>query len=112
MSVSYLDKLLDGSIPFERMDRRIFRLLWEHKHLMTERIKKIEETFLFKSSVSAQYETIEKEADTLRMLYATYSMKKRDSLLMKIRSRLIELNNKEKKLLTELLKNAKEVVDI
>ena len=27
----YLDMLYDGSISYERMDRRVFRLIWEHK---------------------------------------------------------------------------------
>ena len=39
----YLDKLADGSIPHERRDRRIFRLIWEHKKCMCGRIRDIEE---------------------------------------------------------------------
>ena len=39
----YLDKLADGSIPHERRDRRIFRLIWEHKKCMLGRIRAVEE---------------------------------------------------------------------
>ena len=40
----YLDMLYDGSISYERMDRRVFRLIWEHKKVMLERIQRIEES--------------------------------------------------------------------
>lgn len=108
----YLDKLLDSSIPYDRMDRRIFRLLWEHKHLMTQRIQKIEETLQLSTSVSEQYREIENEADRLRLLYAVYSMKKKDSLLMGIRNRLMALRNQENDLLNRLLVSAKDVVKL
>ena len=108
----YLSKLLDGSIPYERMDRRVLRLLWEHKRLMKMRIQKIEEIFSLDSEISTQYDLLEKEADRLRMLYATYSMKKRDALLMTIRTRLIQLNNKERKLLEQLIEKTKGVIEL
>ena len=41
--VKYLDRLIEGSIPYKNMDRRVFRLIWEHKKAMLERIEAIEE---------------------------------------------------------------------
>ena len=32
----YLNKLADGSIPYSRIDRRILRVIWEHKKVMLE----------------------------------------------------------------------------
>ena len=32
----YVSKLESGEIPYERMDRRVFRLIWEHKKVMLE----------------------------------------------------------------------------
>ena len=40
----YIDKLYDGSIPYDRMDRRVFRLIWEHKKIMLERIEAMEKS--------------------------------------------------------------------
>lgn len=101
--VMYLDKLLDGSIPYERMDRRVFRLIWEHKKLMLERIKKIEEVANLLPETSTSYEKIVSEADNIRMLYASYHMKRRDSLLTVIQKRLVQIKNEEEKLLKSLL---------
>lgn len=107
----YLEKLLDGSIPFERMDRRIMRPIWEHKRLMKMRIEKIEEHLKLNSDISKDYESVEKEANALRILYATYNRKKRDSLLLNIHDRLLKLKEKEYRLLQQLIDKAKEALE-
>ena len=95
----YMDKLIDGSIPYERMDRRIFRLLWEYEKLMLERIIKLEDMFEFSGEFSEDYKKIVKYADDIRMLYASYHIRRRDSILPKIKEILDKLYREERVLL-------------
>ena len=99
----YVGKLLDGSIPYERMDRRVFRMIWEHKKVMLERIKMIEESLDLGNEISELYKTLVAEANTIRMLYASHHMKRRDSVLPVIQKKLIQLMQDERKLLEQLL---------
>ena len=113
----YIDKLYDGSIPYERMDRRVFRLIWEHKKIMLERIEKIEEILNISNEISRKYKPLVVEADTMRMLYASHHMKRRDSVLPVIKAKLLNLMKQEKELLTLFLgkmedKNTNEVVAV
>ena len=99
----YLDKLMDGSIPYERMDWRVFRLIWEHKKFMLERIQRIEQCLQLGTEISEKYRELVEEADNMRMLYAAYHAKRRDSLLPIIKKKLLQLMEKEKALLTKLI---------
>lgn len=113
----YIDKLYDGSVPYERMDRRVFRLIWEHKKIMLERIEAIEEILNLNNDISQKYKPLVLEADTMRMLYASHHMKRRDSVLPIIKKKLLSLMEQEKELLTLLLektegKNGNDTVEI
>lgn len=103
----YVGKLYDGSIPYEKTDSRIFRLIWEHKKIMLERIVNIERALGMDTDISKRYEALVTEADTMRMLYASHSIKRRDSILPVIQKKLLSLREKEQMLLTELLERAK-----
>lgn len=99
----YIGKLLDGSIPYERKDRRIFRLIWEHKKVMLERIQCIEKKLEIGSDISEEYSPLIYEAETIRMIYASYVQKRRDTLLPTIQEKLISLKNQEERILSELI---------
>ena len=101
--VKYLEKLYDETIPYERMDWRVFRLVWEHKKVMLERIKKIEQELNLGDEISKKYQLLVFEADTMRMLYASHHMKRRDSVLPIMKKKLLKLMDQEKKLLTLLV---------
>lgn len=102
----YIDRLIDGSIPYSRMDRRVFRLIWEHKNVMLERIKKIEQLLGFGNRMSEEYKPIVSSANLTRMLYASYHLKRRDSLLPLIKEKLLKLEKDEKRLLKSLIAEA------
>ena len=104
----YVGKLYDGSIPYERMDRRVFRMIWEHKKAMLERIALIENALSIDHSISENYRTVVREADNCRMLYAAHHMKQRNAVLPIIQKKLLALKEKEQELLTELLEKSKE----
>lgn len=99
----YVSRLYKGSVPYERMDRRIFRVIWEHKKAMLERIKLVEKCLGMNSTISNRYEAIVKDADRMRMLYASHHMKRRDSVLPIIHDMLLKLMQDERKLLERLV---------
>ena len=103
----YLNKLADGSIPYERMDRRVFRLIWEHKKVMYERIQAVEKKLGFTGEISAAYEAVVREADNLRLLYASHHMKQRNAVLPLMRDRLLQLKKEEAQLLTRFILKTK-----
>lgn len=103
----YVGKLYDGSIPYERMDRRVLRMIWEHKKAMLERIQLIEQDLSLNSEISSQYTAVVREADNARMLYAAHHMKRRDSVLPNIQKKLLALKEYEQKLLEQLLNKSK-----
>lgn len=107
----YVTKLSSGEIPYERMDRRVFRLIWEHKKAMLERIVCIEQCLNLTDEISEQYKSVVSEADTMRMLYASHHMKRRDSVLPIIKKKLLNLQGKEKELLTLLVNKAEKELE-
>ena len=101
--VEYVTKLYNGDVPYERMDTRIFRLVWEHKKVMFERIALIEQSLGINNEISERYKPLISEADAIRMLYASHHIRRRDSILPIIKRKLLLLMNSEKELLTLLI---------
>lgn len=99
----YMSKLYRGEIPYERTDRRVFRLIWEHKKAMRERIEMVEKSLGMNDALSRKYATLVARADTMRMLYASHIMKRRDSVLPVIKKMLLDLMKDEQEILTQLL---------
>ncbi|MGN1080862.1 MAG: hypothetical protein ACI4QV_02110 [Acutalibacteraceae bacterium] len=101
--ILYLEMLKNGKIPYEKMDWRIMRLIWEHKCVMLERIAAVENKLEIGAEISEKYAEIADAANTVRMLYASYRMKRRDSELSFIQKKLREIKTTEQLLLTALL---------
>ena len=95
----YIKKLMDGSIPYEKMDHRILRVIWEHKKVMLERIIAMEEVLQLGQTYSDQYRPLVDKANSMRMLYASHQMKRRDSVLPILYKKLLELMDAERKIL-------------
>ena len=100
----YIDLLTEGTITYDRIDRRVFRLIWEHKKLMYERIVTVEKHLLLNHTLSNSYADILSESDAIRMLYASHCIKRRDSILPLIKDKLITLRKKEECVLDSLVK--------
>lgn len=107
----YIMKLFRGEILYKFADWRILRLVWEHKKVMLERITKVEQLLSLDNSLSEQYKTIVKEADDIRMLYASYCMKRRDSMLLNISKKLLTIETREREILTQLLQTMKKEIE-
>ncbi len=95
----YLDKLADGSIPHERRDRRIFRLIWEHKKCMLGRIRAVEEKCKWDSSLSTAYNEVVALADKMRFIYSKFVIKYSGKDLENIQICLMKMKELEIKLL-------------
>lgn len=108
----YVTKLYNGSIPYERMDRRVFRVIWEHKKAMLERMQAMEQSLNMDNRFSEKYKAVVAESNLLRMLYASHHMKRRDSVLPTIRKKLLDLMETEGKLLTEFTGKVREELGI
>ena len=99
----YMNKLAEQTVPYERTDRRVFRMLWEHKKVMLARIIAVESELKMDREVSSQYADIVKEANALRMMYASHCIKARYPILLTIRDRLVLLKEMENRLLTRFI---------
>ncbi len=102
----YVDRLYNGVIPYKKLDWRVFRMLWEQKAFMLERLQKIEGILNMDSNTSNAYRNIVKNANDIRMLYASHHKKRRDSLLVTIRNKLKNIAELEKDLLRAFIDKA------
>jgi len=105
----YLGKLLDGSIPYEKMDWRSLRPIWEHKKCMLDRIIAVEKKLGWNNEISNAYRPIVEQANSLRMMYALYHRKKRDSVLQSIQKGLAEIEKKERAVLNNFVDQLEKV---
>lgn len=106
----YFDKLLDASISHEKMDWRIMRILWEYRVGMYKRICAIEDNLKLENERSESYEKIVKETDKLRMLYAFYHQKPKESTLRVIKNGMNRLKEVEKQELALLISKMEEAI--
>ncbi len=102
----YLDKLADGSIPHECRDRRVFRMIWEHKKCMLGRIKAVEEKCKWNNSLSTAYGEVVTLSDKIRFIYSKFVLKYSSKDLENIQINLMRMKKLEQHLLnrfTDLL---------
>lgn len=107
----YIGKLYDGSVPYDRMDRRVCRLLWEHKKVMLERIRTTEQALKLGDAYSKRYENIVSDSNTLRMQYASHHMKRRDSILPTIQKGILRLKSDEEEILHDFTDKLGEAIE-
>ncbi len=107
----FIDMLYEDKIPYEKTDWRVFRFLWDHKKIMLERIIAVEKELVFDNSISKKYESVYKESNNIRMLYASYTKRRRNSLLMSIKEKLQFIYEQELILLPELIKKMERVLE-
>lgn len=107
----YLDKLADGSIPYERRDRRVFRLVWEHKKCMLGRIRAVEELCGWDNELSLTYEEVVDLADKVRFIYSKFVLKYSSKHLEKMQLLLMDIKRSELDLLTKFLLKLEEVLN-
>lgn len=97
--IMYLDKLMDGSIPYEHRDRRIFRLIWEHKKCMLGRIRAVEEKCKWDNLLSTAYNEVVTMADKMRFIYSKFVIKYSSKDIENIQICLMKMKKLESQLL-------------
>ena len=95
----YMRRLRDGSIPYERLDWRALRPVWEHKKCMYDRIRAVEEKRGLGDGLSSEYRAVVDLSNRIRMIYAVYHKKQKDSLLDAIENGLAKIKATEKDIL-------------
>lgn len=106
----YIDKLKDGSIPYEKMDWRALRPVWEHKKCMLDRIKAVENKNGWSNELSERYAPVVEKANCIRMMYAMYHKNHNDKLLDKIRDGLLELADSDREIVGDFISRLEELV--
>lgn len=101
--VKYFNKILDGSIPYKRIDWRVLRALWDHKKLMLLRIQAIEKALNLSNDLSVQYTKILEKTNNMRLQYMTYCGKRRDSILVSIKNNILLIRESERKIISALI---------
>lgn len=104
----YMQYAKEGEFRQELVDRRILRLLWEHKRCMADRIVTVESLLGAPSTISTQYASVVERADRIRTLYSGYHLKPRNDLLTVIMDELSRIKASEEKLLPQFLELVKE----
>lgn len=99
----YIDKLKDGNIPYEKMDWRALRPVWEHKKCMLKRIQAVENKNGWSDELSQKYLPVVEKADRIRMMYAIYHKNHNDKLLDKIRDGLLDIGEQDRIIVTEFI---------
>ena len=104
----YMYKLISNAFPHNRIDRRIYRTIWEHKNVMLQRIEAVEKKLGWENEISCKYKPIESEANLLRMMYASYVIKPKYHIMEALRDRILILREKEQDVLEAFINSLKE----
>ena len=99
----FLDMHISGEISYEKLDRRIFRLLWEHKKVMRERLEK-----LGLDDIAGSYGDVVALADSMRILYGIYHRKYNKTILPAVKEKLEMADALENDLLNKAVKRLEE----
>ena len=104
----YIGKLYDESIPYEKIDRRIFRMIWEHKKCMYDRIHAVEAYYRFGYDLSDEYKEVVNMADRARIVYAMFIKNKRKEILKDVKELIEKIQEKETDILNRFIKKTEE----
>lgn len=99
----YLDRLGSGDTPYDRIDHRVFRQVWEHKCCLLKSIRAVEAALGLPADISEAYAPLVQTANELRMLYARYTMQHDDRLLGTLKHTLLQTKEREAVILHRLL---------
>lgn len=99
----YLGMIENGDIHHGKVDWRIMRLFWEHKKCMANRIFAIENALSLSHKISDCYSQVVNRADKMRMMFAIYIRKRRDSMIPYLIQELTDIKGMESGSLKDLL---------
>ncbi len=106
----YLEKLKDGSISHQKMDRRICRFLWEYIRCTHMRLLAVEKELGWDTSLSDSYTSIVKKANHLQFLYAKLHRKFSTSAIEVLQNGFFEIQVTERHILQAFVHRLEEVL--
>ena len=91
----YLWRIIDGKIESSNLDLRAFKMIYEHKAVMLERLQVIESCLHWEPEYSKAYSEVVRDAEKLwyRCLY--YLQTNRWSVLFQMRDLILEIGHRE-----------------
>ena len=104
----YIGKLMDGSIPADKMDWRVLRPVWEHKLCMLDRLEAFEKLRGWEPEFSTRYRPLVDAANRNRMMYAVYHKNRRPELLENVRKGLLDGKEQERAILCDFIRKTEE----
>lgn len=104
----YIEKLMDGSIPADKMDWRVLRPVWEHKKCMLDRLILLETLHGWEPEFSSRYRPLVDAANRNRMMYAVYHKNRRPELLENVRKGLLDGKEQERAILCDFIRKTEE----
>ena len=104
----YIEKLMDGSIPSDKMDWRVLRPVWEHKKCMLDRLILLETLHGWEPEFSSRYRPLVDAANRNRMMYAVYHKNRRPELLENVRKGLLDGKEQERAILCDFIRKTEE----
>lgn len=99
----YLESIINGFILYEESDWRIFRIFWEHKKSMFQRIKRIEAEFGCDKGLVEEYRNIVDMSNTIRLMFARYMQKRDDNLFNYIHDKINDITVNEEYILSNIV---------
>ena len=106
--VMYIDMLYKGKYVSEHADRRVIRMIWEHKKCMYDRIHAVEAYYHFGYDLSDEYKEVVNMADRARIVYAMFIKNKRKEILKDVKELIEKIQEKETDILNRFIKKTEE----
>ncbi len=79
--ILYLQRIIDGQLSKDYLDKRAFKMIFEHKAVMLECLQALENKLQWNTELSEQYKGILKIAEKLWMKCLYYEQTQRKSVL-------------------------------
>lgn len=103
--IEYLNYLQQGVHPFKEygIDNRIFRTIQEHKAIMYDRIKYLNENIVCINDLLIEYSEVCNLAKRCHLLAIKYRLSPKSSIIDRLKNYIIEIKEKDRKIIEKLL---------
>ena len=99
--ILYLQRIIDGKLPKGYLDKRAFKMIFEHKAVMLECLQALENKLHWDTDLSEQYKEILKIAERLWLKYLYYEQTQRESVLRDMCDILSQIETDEEVILSQ-----------
>lgn len=99
--ILYLQRIIDGKLPKGYLDKRAFKMIFEHKAVMLECLQALENKLHWDTDLSEQYKEILKIAERLWLRCLYYEKTQRESVLRDMCDILSQIETDEEVILSQ-----------